>query len=130
MHFGGMTLMVNDVDATATFYAQAFGLDKVFADPDGTFVVLGKGVWSPGPSTANLTIEHWKKIEDFAEPGPANAFRVFLETADVDDAYQNALAGGGHSALEPTTRPWGQRIAVIRDPNGAIVEIGAPVEYR
>lgn len=129
MHFGGVTLMADDVDVTAAFYEKAFGLGPVFADPDGTFVVLGRGVWTPGPSAPSLTIEHWRKVEDFAEPGPANAFRVFLETADVDDAYRSALAAGAHSALAPTTRPWGQRVAVVRDPNGVIVEIGAPVEY-
>ncbi|WP_405165054.1 VOC family protein [Nocardia sp. NBC_01499] len=114
--------MVDDVDATAAFYEAAFGLGTVFADPDGTFVVLGRGVWTPGPSTPSLTIEHWKKIEDFAEPGPANAFRVLPETTDVD-----ALAAGANSALIPTTRPWGQRVAVVHDPNGVIVEIGAPI---
>ncbi len=29
--------------------------------------------------------------------------------------------------MEPSTKPWGQTVAYVRDLNGTLVEIGAPV---
>ncbi|MCM6778562.1 VOC family protein [Nocardia sp. CDC159] len=129
MRFGGVTLMVSDVAATASFYANAFGLSQVFADPDGTFVVLGSGVAEEQPASA-LTIEHWRKIENYARPTSPGGFRVLLEHEDVDAVYDSALAAGATDALPPTIRPWGQKVAAVRDPNGVIVEIGEPIAYR
>ncbi|MBF6125902.1 VOC family protein [Nocardia brasiliensis] len=127
MHFGGVALLVDDVDATVAFYEAAFGLGQVFADGDGTFVVLGRPGWSDGPSAPYLSVEHRRKIEDYAEPRPTDGFRVLLETDDVDDAYRRAVEAGARSALVPTTRPWGQRVAAVIDLNDAIVEINGPV---
>lgn len=127
MHFGGLALLVDDVDATVAFYEAAFGLGQVFADGDGSFVVLGRGGWSQGPSTPYLSVEHRRKIDDYTEPRPADGFRVLLEADDVDEAYRRAVDAGARSALAPTTRPWGQRVAAVIDLNDTIVEINGPV---
>ncbi|WP_225726452.1 MULTISPECIES: VOC family protein [unclassified Nocardia] len=127
MRFGGMTLMTENVQTKAQFYKDAFKLVTVFADPDGTFVVLGGGNGAapqPGPS---LSIEHWRKIADYAPPSPPGGFRILLENENVVDAYARALAAGATSALAPTRRPWGQEVAIVRDPDGVIVEIGEPL---
>jgi lactoylglutathione lyase len=44
-------------------------------------------------------------------------------TDDVDAAYERALAAGATSAAEPDDKPWGQRIAYVRDLNGILVEL-------
>ena len=45
--------------------------------------------------------------------------------AEVDLQYQNAIAHGAASILEPTTEPWGQRTCFLADPEGNVIEIGS-----
>lgn len=51
---------------------------------------------------------------------------LYVDTyEEVDVQYQNAVAHGATSLLEPTTEPWGQRTCFIADPEGNIIEIGS-----
>ncbi|WP_194836938.1 VOC family protein [Nocardia sp. XZ_19_369] len=130
MRFHGVNLMVDDVQKTVDFYDDAFGMKPGFADPDGTFTVLTFPGETPGPGSVVLAVEHWSKIEDFASPTPPSAVRIGLEFEDVDAAYKKALAAGATSAKAPIVRPWGQKIAVVKDNSGFLIELCAPVEYK
>lgn len=131
MRYAGTTLMVNDVEAAVSFYSKAFGLEPLFADPDGTFTVISNGAaGSTTEAGVLLTVEHWSKIDDFAAPGPTNGFRIGFDVEDTEAAYKRAIEAGATSAKEPTVRPWGQKIAAVFDPNGVIVELAEPTEYK
>ena len=46
---------------------------------------------------------------------------------DVDAVYALALAAGGESHAEPYDAFWGQRYASVRDPDGNVVDLFAPL---
>ena len=62
---------------------------------------------------------------DPAEP-PAGV-EVALVAEDVEDAFRRALEAGAKAVAEPKTKPWGQTVAYVRDPDGVLVEIGDEV---
>ncbi|KAA2252687.1 VOC family protein [Solihabitans fulvus] len=58
---------------------------------------------------------------------PTPAF-LRLYVADCDATYQKALAAGGTSHTEPTTAPFGERVARVLDPFGNLWWIHTRVE--
>jgi catechol 2,3-dioxygenase-like lactoylglutathione lyase family enzyme len=53
----------------------------------------------------------------------APAFEVGFKVADVDAAFAALVARGAEPEVAPTDRPWGQRTAYLRDPDGHLVEL-------
>lgn len=49
------------------------------------------------------------------------------DAAAVDAAYGELLAAGHHGELEPFDAFWGQRYAVVHDPDGNGVDLFAPL---
>ncbi|MBP2472847.1 putative glyoxalase superfamily protein PhnB [Crossiella equi] len=47
--------------------------------------------------------------------------------AGVDAAYTDLVGRGHESELAPFDAPWGQRYAVVRDPDGNGVDLFAPL---
>jgi lactoylglutathione lyase len=43
--------------------------------------------------------------------------------ADVDAAYAELVTAGAEPAALPVDRPWGQRTAYLRDPDGHLLEL-------
>lgn len=67
-----------------------------------------------------LSYEYLKGVNGHSE------MALYVDTyEEVDVQYQNAVAHGATSLLEPTTEPWGQRTCFIADPEGNIIEIGS-----
>ncbi|MCU1463062.1 MAG: Glyoxalase/bleomycin resistance protein/dioxygenase [Acidimicrobiales bacterium] len=55
--------------------------------------------------------------------GPGERFEIGFKVDDVDAAYAELLAAGATPAVAPADRPWGQRTAYVRDPDGHLVEL-------
>ena len=47
-------------------------------------------------------------------------------TEDVAAAFERAVAEGAEAVQPPQTKPWGQDVAYVRDPDGNLVEIASP----
>ena len=66
-------------------------------------------------------------------PRDAAGFEIGFKVDDVDTAFRELVAAGAQAAVPPTDRPWGQRTAYVRDPDGHWVELAqqtsAPVPY-
>ena len=43
-------------------------------------------------------------------------------------SLNNAIAAGATLVEKPKTKPWGQTVAYVRDPDGFLVEICTPME--
>ena len=52
------------------------------------------------------------------------------QVPDVDAAFEELVSKGASPAMEPTTRPWGQRTAYVRDPDGHLVELAQDLGRR
>jgi uncharacterized glyoxalase superfamily protein PhnB len=121
MRYGATILYVADVGAALDFYERAFGLERAFVAEGGSYATLK----SDGGMLAFATYDVAPDT-DGTRDRPAG-FEVWLETEDVPAAYERAVAAGAEAVREPVTKPWGQVVAYVRDPNGTLVELGEPV---
>ncbi len=57
------------------------------------------------------------------EPSSAPAFEIGFKVSDCDAAFSHLVAHGSPVVTRPTSRPWGQRTAYVRDPDGNLIEL-------
>lgn len=118
---------VQEPARSAEFYERAFGLQRRFIHESGQYAemetgdvllafashVLGQGNLPGG------YVRH--------DPaGPPQATELSFVTDDVAAAVQAAVAAGATALSEPVTKPWGQTVAYVRDPDGVLIELGTP----
>ena len=58
--------------------------------------------------------------------GAQPTFEVCFVTDDVQGAFDRAVAEGAAEVTPLQTKPWGQDVAYVRDPDGNLVEIASP----
>lgn len=66
------------------------------------------------------------------DPAPAGAGQSAVallagSPGEVDEAYAAVVAAGYEGELAPWDAVWGQRYAVVRDPDGNQVDLFAPL---
>jgi uncharacterized glyoxalase superfamily protein PhnB len=129
VRFWGAIAYVEDPESTAGFWERAFGLRRRFVHESGQYAEMETGATtlafaSNALGESNLPPGGFRK-NDPAEP-PAGV-EVALVAEDVGGAYRRALEAGATAVAEPKTKPWGQTVAYVRDPDGVLVEIGDEV---
>jgi predicted enzyme related to lactoylglutathione lyase len=98
-------LISTDPEATARFYAQAFGWTIDRANPLGYRRVstgdegMPGGIW-PAPATAHSFVQ------------------LFVAVADVDAAIHRAVELGASVLVPRSVLPEGEVMAVLKDPLG------------
>jgi catechol 2,3-dioxygenase-like lactoylglutathione lyase family enzyme len=118
-------LVAEDLPKTLAFYRQ-LGV-RIPAEADGqphVEVMLAGGIrlaWDP--------VETIRSFDpDWTPPTGGHRFAIAFEYPDsaaVDQAYAELVAAGYHGHLEPWDAVWGQRYAVVRDPDGNAVDLFA-----
>ncbi|MCP9621662.1 glyoxalase [Nocardia otitidiscaviarum] len=120
-------LVVSDLDASLTFYRR-LGLE--FGP------VLGEGhVEAELPGGFRLALDTEAVIASF-HPNwrpPQGDGRIGLafhcdSPADVDRLFEELVAAGHHAEMKPFDAPWGQRYAVVHDPDGNGVDLYAALD--
>jgi catechol 2,3-dioxygenase-like lactoylglutathione lyase family enzyme len=115
-----VTLFVDDVEASRTFYADVFGLEVFYEDDDSA-------VFKFGDTLINLLRE--TEAPSLVEPaavapvGAGVRFQFTLAVDDVDGMCVELTRRGVVLLNGPMDRPWGVRTASFRDPGGHIWEI-------
>lgn len=123
-----ITLIVDDQDAAAEFYGNAFGAE---IRTDQEFDFQGQTMrWL----TMGLPGDGLEWAVQVPMPGPDGTTAVagdgpmlVLEVADVDAVCEAAQAAGGTLASPPEELPWG-RSAIVRDPSGNPFNLVSPTE--
>jgi catechol 2,3-dioxygenase-like lactoylglutathione lyase family enzyme len=118
-------LVVHDLPAALAFYRD-LGLD-IPADADGAphvEVALAGGVrlMFDAVATVHSFDPEWSPPSGGARVGPA--FRC-PDPAAVDALHARMVELGHHSHKDPWDAPWGQRYAMLRDPDGNGVDLYA-----
>jgi catechol 2,3-dioxygenase-like lactoylglutathione lyase family enzyme len=115
---GAVTLFVRDLDRTAEFYQEAFGLHADRPDPDtamlkfkNVYVFLHKAAAAQDPVP---------EVMAEARKG-AGQFAIIVD--DVDAVCSELTARGVEVITGPADRPWGMRTVTFADPAGHIWEI-------
>lgn len=113
-------LIVDDLDRTLQFYTEVLGLR--LGHRSGEYAQLDTGTTRLGFYTRTAMAQ----ALDFSLKKPAAdapGFEIGFKVPDVDAAYAELVANGASQATPPTTRPWGQRTAYVRDPDGHLIEL-------
>jgi lactoylglutathione lyase len=59
-----------------------------------------------------------------AAPDPdAPGFEIGFKVPALDAVYAGLVEAGVEAAVPPADRPWGQRTAYVRDPDGHLIEL-------
>ena len=115
-----ITLFVDDLDRSKTFYREVFGLPVIFEDENSAvfrFANTGINLLRSGAAA------------DLIRPGAvarqdAGARLVFtIDVDDVDEVCAELSARGVELLNGPVNRLWGRRTASFTDPGGHIWEI-------
>jgi lactoylglutathione lyase len=115
-----VVLVVTDLDRALGFYVDTLGLR--LGHRSGPYAQLDTGrtrlaLFERDAMAATLGRE-------LAPPDPdAPGFEVGFKVDDVDEAAAELVAAGVEAVTPPTDRPWGQRTAYVRDPDGHLVEL-------
>lgn len=117
-------MRVQDVDAAAKFYQQAFGFEVLELAPgeDGStwhaelrykdqLIMMGKqGAYEKGEQVPKSPVSS----------GVVCPINLYLYCEDVDKFYQHAIANGATSVFEPGDMVWGDRMCNLKDPEGYV----------
>ena|SRR5688572_13556565 len=127
MRFGYTILYVADVAASLDFYERALGQRRRFVHESGQYAELATGDTALALAAHELAAANVPGIYPPEErSGAAPAFEVCFVTDDVQRAFDRAITEGAVAVTAPQTKPWGQDVAYVRDPDGNLVELASP----
>lgn len=120
---GFINLYTADMSRSLTFYKDVLGLTETFRvpqdRPDHVELTL------EGISVALSTVEAAKTHQGIdASPG-APAMCLVIWTRDLDGAYAHLVRSGAPVVVEPHDAGNGNRNALLRDPDGNLIELVA-----
>ncbi len=113
-------LYVNDVARVVEFYRHALGLEPRLYDEENGFAELGEDgrIAVASHQAGSLMMDgSYPKSKDGRVTGAELAFYA----ADVQDAFDRAVAAGGRPITAPRQMPWGQTVAYVEDPAGMVL---------
>jgi lactoylglutathione lyase len=128
MRFGYTILYVADVAASIDFYERALGQRRRFVHESGDYAELDTGETALALAAHELAAENLPGVYSQGQrPDARPAFEVCFVTDDVQGAFDRAITEGAEAVTPPQTKPWGQDVAYVRDPDGNLVELASPV---
>ncbi len=127
MQFGYAILYVSDVEASLDFYERALGQRRRFLHDSGQYAELDTGDTALAFAAHELAAAN---VPGMYRPerrsGSQPTFEVCFVTDDVQGAFDRAISEGAEAVTAPQTKPWGQDVAYVRDPDGYLVELASP----
>lgn len=120
-----VVLVVEDLDRSLAFYRDRLGLSLRHRAEQFAQLETGRTRFGLFTRAAMAGTLHC----DLRRPAPDQAaFELGFRVADVDAAWDELTAAGAPGVTPPETRPWGQRTAYLRDPDGNLVELATQLE--
>jgi catechol 2,3-dioxygenase-like lactoylglutathione lyase family enzyme len=127
VRFGYTILYVADVAASLDFYERALGQRRRFVHDSGQYAELDTGDTALALAAHELAAANLPGVYRPQESSSTRpAFEVCFVTQDVQGAFDRAITEGAESVTAPQTKPWGQDVAYVRDPDGNLVELASP----
>ncbi|RYG53738.1 MAG: VOC family protein [Chitinophagaceae bacterium] len=128
MTFAYTILYVPDVARSIAFYERAFGFARRFIAPGGEYGELDTGATTLSFAAHTMAQSNLSKpFTTSSASEPPFGIEIGIATPDVAAAVDKALAAGATLAEAPKTKPWGQTVAYVRDPDGFLVELCTPM---
>ncbi|MGX1542080.1 VOC family protein [Streptomyces adustus] len=126
--FDAIGLVVSDMAASVAFYRRLG-----FTIPDGAEREPHVEIELPGGLRLLLDTEDIVRSFRPQWRAPSGEGRAALALrcegpGEVDSVYEELVGAGYHGELKPWDAFWGQRYAVVLDPDGNGVDLFAPLE--
>jgi lactoylglutathione lyase len=102
-----------DMERAAAFYSDRLGFEERYRTEG--FVALALGPFSLG-------------FAESADATPAGRVALWLYTDDVDAEIEALREAGVEVVREPEDQEWGERMAIVLDPDGNQVCLGQRLE--
>lgn len=118
-------LYINDLEKSIHFYKDILGLPVKMQQ--GTYVEFDTGV-------TTLSVNSRQSIkEDIGLDVPESSFstqtfEIGFVVEDVPATIEKLRTQGVPVIKEPVTKPWGQTVAYVADPDGHYIEICTAIE--
>ncbi|MBT1671686.1 VOC family protein [Curtobacterium flaccumfaciens] len=117
MSFASVRIITDDLEGMVAFYERVTGqpaerpapVFAQFTGPGGTLAIA---------STATVAM-----LGGAVTPTTNRSVLIEFEVADVDGDFVGLQCSSDDVVLEPTTMPWGNRSALVRDPDGNVVNL-------
>jgi len=127
MKLGYTILYVKDVPRSVAFYEDAFGLSRRFVHEAGLYAEMDTGSTTLAFAAYGLAKSNLPGgFQEHSLSRLPAGFEIAFIAADVPAAYDRALAAGAVSISGPSSKPWGQIVAFVRDRDGITVELCTP----
>ncbi|UUC45035.1 VOC family protein [Flavobacterium cerinum] len=128
IQFAYTILYVQNVASAMTFYEKAFGFQRKFITPDEDYGELISGATTLSFAVHTLAKSNLKDgyIESNIAEKPFG-IELGFTTENVEKTVEEALLAGGTLTEPVKTKPWGQKVAYVRDTEGFLVEICSPM---
>lgn len=122
-HLASIRIITADIHRLVDFYARVTGVEPQWATDDFAELRWPAFTLAIG-STATLALFGG----DIAQAAANRTVVVEFRVDDVDAAYDRIRAADPTVtvAQAPTTMPWGNRSALLRDPDGSLVNLFSP----
>jgi lactoylglutathione lyase len=126
--FAYTILYVQDVTRAVEFYENAFGLTRKFVTPENDYGELLVGETTL--SFASTILAKSNLTNGFTESCLSDkpfGIEIGFTTDNVEKTVSTAINAGATIVENPTTKPWGQVVAYLRDLDGFLIEICTPI---
>jgi predicted enzyme related to lactoylglutathione lyase len=117
-HFSHVRIDVADLARAEDFYREVVGFELVVQYSTDTYSVAQM---APGGRLPGIELWEEQGVEVYPEP----RLHIALLAEDVDGAFDKAVARGAHP-VRPPFSIGDERIALIRDPDGYVIELHCP----
>lgn len=118
-------LYVNDFEKTMDFYSGILGLPVKMQQ--GTYVEFDTGVTTLSINTRK-DVKELTNLNVHEGSASTQTFEVGFVVEDVVSTIETLRQQGVTILKEPVTKPWGQTVAYVADPDGHYIEICTSVE--
>ena len=119
-----VNVYTRDLPAALGFYSGMLGFEETFRAPEPD-IPDHVELRLDSVTIALSTVEAAARVHGLVAAPGSHAFQLVLWTTDVDAAYDALVAAGVPSHTPPHDTGNGNRNAVVRDPDGNLVELVA-----
>ncbi len=119
-----VVLIVRDLDLALRFYTEMLGLRLHHRASEYAQIEAGTtriGLYAREAMEQTLGNE----LEEPSSRAPS--FELGFKVPNVDQAFAELVRLGAPAVTSPTDRPWGQRTAYVRDPDGNLIELAQDI---
>ncbi|WP_182065980.1 VOC family protein [Curtobacterium sp. ME12] len=117
MSFASVRIITDDLEGMVAFY------ERITRQPAERPAPVFAQFSGPGRTLAIASTATVAMLGGALTPATNRTVLVEFEVADVDGEFAELQLSSDDVVLEPTTMPWGNRSALVRDPDGNVVNL-------